>query len=37
MRRGRRARPLEPLPFKSGSSKPGRSNLMLAIARRPAG
>ena len=28
------AGPLEPLPFKTGYSKPGRSNLMLAIARR---
>jgi len=34
MRRGRRARQLELRPFKTGYSKPGRSNLMLAIARR---
>lgn len=25
------AGPLEPLPFKTGYSKPGRSNLMLAV------
>jgi hypothetical protein len=31
------AGPLEPLPFKTGYSKPGRSNLMLALARRSAG
>ena len=32
------AGPLEPLPFKTGYSKPGRSNLMLAVSRKgPAG
>jgi len=28
------AGPMPPLPFKTGYSKPGRSNLMLAVARR---